>query len=514
MMRRSAASEDVILQDAAANLCDLVFFSEEGLKMPIKLDKLAKDVDIESTEYDVMRGNLQANILKPHGRDFARHIFVRFTGQPAAVRAWITGVVVPMVTTAAKQLEQIRARHTGGSPDGGTVTGFYLSAAGYKYLGFDTDRFASDTFRNGMKHQDDPLLGGLLGGNNKDPKPEKWEAGFQGDIHALVTVADDDEGIAKGATETVRSGLTGVGRVTTVEEGLVLRRVNAAGDAEPVEHFGYFDGISNPLFTKQDLAKERPENQAQTHWNPGARLSLVLTDDPFTDEADAFGSYLTYRKLGQDVRTFERRVVELAQALGVNPDLAGAMVVGRFKDGTPVVAASAPSPGPQVLNDFDYRQQDPDGVRCPAHAHIRKVNPRGTTPLTSLESERRRRIVRRGIPYGKPLPGVADPAIPTDPSPDAARGLLFMCFQQNIEDQFEFIQRTWVDNKNFPAGILLQRNTGDDPLIGQDRNEDQHWPKQWGDKNAGEETVNFESAVTLKGGEYFFAPSLPFLRSL
>ena len=31
------------------------------------------------------------------------------------------------------------------------------------------------------------------------------------------------------------------------------------------------------------------------------------------------------------------------------------MVVGRFKDGTPVVAASTPSPGSEVLNDFDYR---------------------------------------------------------------------------------------------------------------------------------------------------------------
>jgi deferrochelatase/peroxidase EfeB len=163
-------------------------------------------------------------------------------------------------------------------------------------------------------------------------------------------------------------------------------------------------------------------------------------------------------------------VVELAQALGVDPDLAGGMVVGRFKDGTPVVAASAPSPGPQALNDFDYRQQDPNGVRCPAHAHIRKTNPRGTTPLTSLESERRR-IVRRGIPYGRPLPDVRAEGVQPDSNPDTLRELLFMCFQQNVEDQFEFIQHTWVDNKIFPAGILVQRNTGDDPLIGQDRNE-------------------------------------------
>jgi hypothetical protein len=92
-----------------------------------------------------------------------------------------------------------------------------------------------------------------------------------------------------------------------------------------------------------------------------------------------------------------------------------------------------------------------------------------------------------------------------------------MCFQQNVEEQFEFIQRTWVDNEHFPKGVLtlgLLGDTGDDPLIGQDPDEAQRWPKKWGDGDAGKRSFNFESAVTLKGGEYFFAPSLPFLRSL
>ena len=87
---------------------------------------------------------------------------VRFTAPPDAVRAWIRGSVVPVVTTAAQQLEQTRDRSEGRSPGGGTVTGFFLSAAGYGHLGLDTDRFASGTFRRGMKHQDDPLLGGLI----------------------------------------------------------------------------------------------------------------------------------------------------------------------------------------------------------------------------------------------------------------------------------------------------------------------------------------------------------------
>ncbi len=35
-----------------------------------------------------------------------------------------------------------------------------------------------------------------------------------------------------------------------------------------------------------------------------------------------------------------------------------------------------------------------------------------------------------------------------------------------------------------------------------------------GDPDAGRKAFIFESAVTLRGGEYFFAPSIPFIRSL
>ena len=375
--------------------------------MPIKLDMPTKDVDIELPEYQTMLGNLQANILRPHGRNFARHIFLRFTAPQAAVKAWIRAKVAPSVTTAKDQFEQIARRRADRSFDGGTIMGFFLSASGYNYLSLDIDRFASETFRRGMKDQREGIFDDLLGTGNHDPKPSKWESGFQQQIDALITVADADEGVVEQAASDVRSGFAGIGQILTTEKGTVLRRRNAAGDIEPVEHFGYFDGISNPLFTRQDLDDERPENKARAHWDAGARLSLVLADDPFSDEADAFGSYLVYRKLGQNVRAFNEQVTLLAGKLGTSQDLVGALAVGRFKDGTPVIRSNAPSPGPEVVNDFNFRE-DREGAKCPFHAHIRKANPRGTTPLTPLESERRRRIVRRGIPYGKPMPGVAE----------------------------------------------------------------------------------------------------------
>src|SRR3954469_15559029 len=101
----------------------------EEVPMPVTLDTPAEDFDTDSTQFDTMLGNLQANILKPHGRDFARHVFIRFTASPAAVKTWIHTAVAPLVTTALKQFRT--PPHT----DGGVVVGFFLSSKGYQHLG-------------------------------------------------------------------------------------------------------------------------------------------------------------------------------------------------------------------------------------------------------------------------------------------------------------------------------------------------------------------------------------------
>lgn len=480
--------------------------------MAIKLETPAEDFDTTLPATRKMLEKLQSNILKPHGRNFVRHVFLRFTAAPKVARDWIRQKVVPLIPTADAQFNP-----PAGEVDGGLVCGFFLSAPGYKALGFPTNGFASDAFRSGMKNRSNSLLGPLIGVENKDPDPKTWEDWSQGEIHALVTLADDDDAKAGAAAEKLVASAAGVALVLKVQDGNVLRRKQPGKDlnnGEPVEHFGYRDGISQPIFTKAEIKKLKQSTPPFNleRWDPSARLSLVLVDDPLTDQPDAFGSYLVYRKLGQDLRRFDESVTTLAKALNVAPDLAGAYVVGRFKDGTPVVRSDGAGSGEQ--NDFDFSRDDPDGLRCPMHGHIRKANPRGTTPWTSLPNEKRRRIARRGIPYGRPIgPEVAE-FPPSDPNPDLPRGLLFLCFQANIEEQFEFIQRTWVDNVIFPRGILFQKDTGDDPLIGQDRNEAQRWPKNWGEADAGTKAFNFDAAVSLRGGEYFFAPSMPFLTSL
>ena len=493
--------------------------------MAIDLTKPAAAVITDpGSAYGALFEKLQGNILKSHGRNVERHVFLKFTGAPAAVRAWIKGKIAPKVLTAAEQFRQARQRRDDPDFDGGCVTLFYLSAEGYRYLGFNPRNFESKAFRKGMKDQGDSLIEDFFSTGNKDPKPVRWETGFRQTIHAMVQLGDDEEDETRllNALSLLQTEVNGIADVVAVESGRALRRTVDQGlptqRVEPIEHFGYFDGISQPLFTKADVDGyydvDKKGTRGGGNWDPAASLDLVLADDPFTDEEDAYGSYFVYRKLHQNVGQWEARVGACATATGQSGDLAGAMAVGRFKDGTPVVDFNTPTAN--YKNDFVFKTLDPDGFKCPAHAHARKVNPRGTTPSTSEASERRRRIARRGIPYGKPMPNVCD-AEQTDPNPAGDRGLLFMCFQANIEKQFEFIQRTWCDNPNFPDNVFnlpFKDETGDDPLIGQDQNEKQRWPKQWGNSGAGREKFNFESPVTLKGGEYFFAPSLPFLKAL
>jgi Dyp-type peroxidase family len=485
--------------------------------MPLNLTKDAKQVDLSQPEYKDLLASLQGNILKSHGRNESRLVFLKFTGPAAQVRAWVRNKIAPRVLTAAAQ----RAQSAAGG-DGGLVILLYLSAEGYRYLGLDSDKLASKTFRKGMKDQDSNILEDVFDTENRDPKVSTWEPGFRQAIHAMVALADDqkqDQTRLLNELSLLRSQIPGVAEILLVDEGRALRRTVRDGltleRPEPIEHFGYFDGISQPLFSAEDLQDYRDKGMGNpdTGWNPGASLDLVLEKDPFASGPDCYGSYLVYRKLYQNYGLFHQRVADCASAIGAPTELAGAYAVGRFQDGTPVVGSS--TDGQAYTNDFDFKSLDPDGYRCPAHAHVRKVNPRGTTPKPELKRERNRRIVRRGIPYGKPVPDICDEAN-TDPNLAADRGLLFMCFQANIEKQFEFIQRTWVDNPNFPDSVLLptEDKTGDDPLIGQARSKKQRWPKKWGDKPSGRVKFDFEAAVTLKGGEYFFAPSLPFLRGL
>ena len=185
----------------------------------------------------------------------------------------------------------------------------------------------------------------------------------------------------------------------------------------------------------------------------------------------------------------------------MNADWLGAAAVGRFKDGTLIINHGSPQGNVSIPNDFNFGNGT-GKEKCPFHAHIRKTNPRGdTTAFVSLEEERSHRIARRGITYGTREPDFSD-------EPEGDVGLLFMCYQQSIAHQFEFMQNSWADNERF----LPPQQPGVDPVIGQGGSQDQNWPISHGSSTTA--SFNFGEFVTLKGGEYFFTPSISSLQKI
>lgn len=139
-------------------------------------------------------------------------------------------------------------------------------------------------------------------------------------------------------------------------------------------------------------------------------------------------------------------------------------------------------------NDFDYGGMTKLG-KCPLAGHIRKAHIR-----TGFNASR---IMRRGIPYGEDFRNGA---------PDTDRGLLFACYQSNIEQGYKFIQTAWANDPNFPSS-----GAGLDVTIGQGQASDPASPFQIGTKSVNINPIN--EFVTAKGGEYFFAPSMAVLRA-
>ncbi|MBD2609469.1 Dyp-type peroxidase [Scytonema hofmannii FACHB-248] len=516
--------------------------------MPLDLNSNKEPIDQNDQQYQDVLQDLQGNILTGHGRNNSVQIFLTFSntredsGKLAALRQWIAQFAAQDITSAKKQLDDAVAWREQ-KIDGGVFVHFSLSSSGYEKLGFPdsiqpkganlqnrkkpnptenqlNDDYA-DVFQNGMKTRQYALI---------DPPVSTWEPGFK-EIDALIIIAANDPTSLKNKESEVVQKLNNIAAIATIERANTVRRKFQNSQEESVvEHFGFTDGIGQPLFLKKDVDRENGDTAKKLF---SARLNLVLVPDPFGTPNVSFGSFLVFRKLEQNVQGFKKAEVALGQALGVSPKQAGAMAVGRFEDGTPLVIKS--SDGGTNLNNFSY-SSDPVGLKCPFQSHLRTTNPRnesvrkGGPFAQSKEQELGHRITRRGMTYG-PLSNFSGNL---DNLPKGGVGLLFMCYQSDIWEQFEFIQRFWsnnprflepdmsksrnVENKNYDRtgldAVSGQSLPGQsDPLIKEEPKPAQNWLKDR-DQPTKKADVNFANFVTLKGGEYFFSPSISFLKNL
>jgi Dyp-type peroxidase family len=469
----------------------------------------SENIDTACERVKKMLGNIQGNILKGHGRNHTVHLFFQFSGDPAENRKLVQ-LLSKEVTSAEKQLDDTKQRKRNGTSVK-RFCNFFLTARGYKSLGFfphELNGFKDPYFLFGMEHFSHDL---------GDPPRERWDSGYA-DISAhaanrqlidgMLLLANDDLRHLEQHEKEVVAKMRGHAVELVVERGHAM--FNKA-ETENVEHFGYVDGLSQPTFFSSDRRRE-DENGGTDQWDPSAPLKLVLVPDPLIADSDAslsFGSYLVFRKLEQNVRAFKETEENLAKALSLGEkeaELAGALAVGRFEDGTPVVLMSKESGDHPIQNNFRFQSSDPNGYRCPFHSHIRKVNPRGET---GEPNEGLRRIARRGITYGLRTVLPSDDPESAD-LPANGVGLLFMCFQASIAEQFAYIQQRFANSPDF-----LRQGVGIDPIIGPTDfvGQAQKWPQKWGEAG-GYLEFDFPCFVRLLGGEFFFAPSIVFLENV
>jgi Dyp-type peroxidase family len=315
-----------------------------------------------------------------------------------------------------------------------------------------------------------------------------------------MLAADDAVDLRAGVSELAVGAASGAELVSD-QRGAVL-----PGPLRGHEHFGFLDGVAQP-----GVYGFHPEDHAQPGLradDPGTRLvqpgEFVLghpTQDGPPRAAPGWmadGSFQVFRRLAQDVPGWRTHLAALCATLpaaaGVTPELLAAQVVGRWPDGTPLAVAPTAGDcgaGAGPTNDFDFTD-DPDGRKTPHFSHIRKMNPRG-----EFFNDDRRRIIRRGIPYGLPFaPG----------SEAAERGLLFNAYMASIEGQFEFLQRLWANTDDFP-----RTHAGADALIGSPL---PPAPAQLARPDGGGWFLTFQRFIRTTGAVYAFLPSVPTFRAL
>ncbi|MGY6274611.1 Dyp-type peroxidase [Methylomonas sp. MgM2] len=382
--------------------------------------------------------------------------------------------------------------------------------------------------------------------------PAKWEWGGKPKRvpHILLLMY----ATTKNGLTAWRKKVEGKGFASAFKDVRELPTLNI-GDIEP---FGFVDGISQPkldwerrqatdshsrdaysnLLALGEVILGYPNEYRQYTVRPlldPQKNSLAselpnAEDQPELKDFGRNGSYLVLRQLAQDVPGFWQFVNKAAGPDPSQREALAAAMVGRHRDGTPLMPLSdGDIPGIPVndhLNRFKY-DTDPKGYICPVGAHVRRANPRtGDLPSTSkcifsrlirilgfggknpeedlIASTRFHRLLRRGRTYG-PLLKPED-AVKKD-APKEARGLQFICLMANIGRQFEFVQNAWMVNSKF-AGLQQQQ----DPLLG-DREP----------LNDGSPTDRFHRSeadgpsptigplpqfVTVRGGAYFFMPGL------
>ncbi|KAK3312172.1 hypothetical protein B0H66DRAFT_395117 [Apodospora peruviana] len=344
-------------------------------------------------------------------------------------------------------------------------------------------------------------------------------------IHGLLKVAGSSKEKVNERLKEIQVALQCDKGVINDVPGGTEGRIDGAvreGDNRGKEHFGFQDGISQPLMNGLDDPPPAPDSGAlaTSTMETEPKFLIVMegtrsqgsNDIPRPDWMHQ-GSFLVFRKLEQNVEAFNDLTEKNFKRYECrNAEHMGAKLMGRWRSGAPITlpayhTADDPTGDhckSKKMNNFGYEKVDDNSTArgCPLAAHIRKTNPRRTDEEDTNASDpglKFTRIIRGGIPYGPDHTKGEKPGV-------MKRGLLFACYQGSIEDGFQHMQSSWCNTDTFPMG-----GSGLDPIVGQGKSPDDMKMLI----TEGKEQVQINPPlVTFRGGEYFFVPSIKSLKGV
>lgn len=526
--------------------------------------------------------DIQGNVVRaygrygyPHARYFVFHIQEAHDGRTLVRK------LLPKVTTSERWADPADPETADLPPRPPTTLNVAFTWKGLRALGLPTVTLAQfpREFIDGMGPRSHILSD--VGPSGHQHWDRVWHDPIKNmrgtDIHLLVSVNAQmlPDGTPVPELEEITDWLRDLGQ----EPGIRLLRGHGADDADfqqagarlvprddgtmridAGEHFGFEDGIGNPVFDGQypkEVEKRRVAGRGKImpdqSWAPLATGEFLIghvdesQEVPFSTRPPRFmfnGTFLAFRKLHENVGMFHKYIkdeaAEYARCNHVSEDEASltlrAKMVGRWPNGIPLMAAPTLAEMKQfeaqwhdipdiralsgkrtpqqqarldaynrVMIDFKYRD-DQIGSRCPVSAHIRRGNMRDMLdPRMASKNPKdwvgsaltnRRRILRRGLPYG--------PFEPDNSDDSTERGVIFIAMCANIFRQFEFVLQQWIN-----YGLDFNAGNDDCPLIGfhNDRSkfvvpaDPEHDKTPW-------VMTNIPQFVETRGGEYFFVPSL------
>lgn len=508
--------------------------------------------------------DIQGNILKGYARlgyPMARYVFYRIRNKTAGRK--FVAALHPLVTSGVPWARS-------GNPEEfpAATTNLAFTFRGLEMLGVPQKSLSSfpQEFVMGMKARWEIL------GDDGVSAPSNWDPIWQAEEPVHIWLSINGLGVdGRQAIERRYQAICDIlqGIVTDYPDGVEQLRGHRDADGKtavyqeasalfengkpiPREHFGYVDGISDPYFEGCDRRPEKVlgmgkptghDPRTLEGWAPLETGEFILG---YKDEAYEYplaplprllsfnGTFMVYRKLHENVGSFNAYLDDVGKRLPDGPEQLAAKFAGRWRNGAPLttfrtkaeadefaarVAQARANNSPELpqllaqLVAFDYND-DLAGAGCPVGAHVRRANPRGALAFGKPEAYQapgalvnRRRIGRRGLPYGE----VSNPT-----RDDGNHGIIFMAINASIERQFEFVQQQWMNYGNdFKLGSSKDALIGNhgDPARGELSGHAIFEADPDGD-SAPFFCGGIRRFVETRGGDYFFLPSLTALRMM